>query len=69
MGVLLGRQSEQRDDLTDRLSSTTKDEKRDMLNLQKREHDTEQEELNYLLKLEQDEELEKLRKVSNRHVT
>ena len=35
-----------------------------MLELQDKEHAAEQEELNYMLKLEQDEELEKLRKVN-----
>ena len=36
-----------------------------MLELQAKEQQVEEDELNYLLKLEQDEELEKLRKVEN----
>ena len=65
LGALLERQAEERSDLDHRLANATKGERQEMLELQDKEHAAEQEELNYMLKLEQDEELEKLRKVNS----
>lgn len=65
LGGLLERQADERADLEERLGEhMSREEKRDMLALQEQEHQAEQDELNFMLKLEQDEELEKLRKVS-----
>ena len=61
------RQRIERKELEEKLknSGMTEEEKKELRKLQQKEQQVEQEDVNYRLKLEQDEEAEKLRKVGD----